>query len=93
MGGAAAAERLHIPANTACSALPQRVVLPTWWSLSTALADSLVHIYCPLPHLLQFIDEPPAPSYCADPSKYALPDTQPIDRPDAVITLQVRAGC
>lgn len=40
----------------------------------------------------QFIDVPPQPKYCEDPSTYALPNTQPIDRPDAVITLQVHFG-
>lgn len=45
----------------------------------------------PLPSTFfpQFIDEPPQPKYCNKTAKYALPDTQPIDRPDAVITLQV----
>lgn len=43
----------------------------------------------PSPFFPQFIDEPPQPKYCNKTSKYALPDTQPIDRPDAVITLQV----
>lgn len=39
---------------------------------------------------LQFIDDQPQQAYCANASLYALPDTQPIDRPEPVISLQVR---
>lgn len=45
----------------------------------------------PAPPAPQFIDDQPQQAYCSNVSLYALPDTQPIDRADPVLSLQVGA--